>query len=185
MARPGGFGRTLVFGALAAVALPATLVLGAPLFGVAATLRGFVVAIAVAYVLVLARDVTGRVAAVAAAAALAGILLLLPLGLAATAVGAAGLVALCRSGLLHRGGVLRALAVEGGLAAAALAVAGLLAGRGAVSLALAVWGFFVVQSAFFLVGRGEAGRADAAPDPFEQARARLLRLLGDAPGATR
>lgn len=183
MTRASGFGRTLVFGALAALGLPAALALGAPLFGNAPTLRAAVVGLALAYVAILARGAADRVAAVAAAAVGGAALLVLPLGTAHTAVGAAALVALCRSGLLHRRPLPRALALEAALAAAGLALAALFAGPGAPSLALAVWGYFLVQSAFFLVGG--ARRPEAAVDPFDRACRRLQRLLEDARGPVR
>jgi hypothetical protein len=46
-----------------------------------------------------------------------------------------------------------------------------------LTLSLAIWGYFLVQSSYFLVG-GRSPRRDGPPrDPFEQARARLQRLL--------
>jgi hypothetical protein len=44
--------------------------------------------------------------------------------------------------------------------------------------ALAVWGFFLVQSVFFLVGGVQPRREPGPqPDPFEDAHARALALL--------
>src|SRR5262249_35502223 len=64
------------------------------------------------------------------------------------------------------------------LGAAGLAAAAHFARGGLLALCLAVWGYFLVQSAYFLIGARTPG-AGAALDPFDRARARLLRLLGD------
>jgi hypothetical protein len=64
------------------------------------------------------------------------------------------------------------------LLAGGLGLSRFLAGPNPLQIALAIWGFFLVQSFFFLVG-GVAERAEVAAglDPFELARARALALL--------
>jgi hypothetical protein len=120
-----------------------------------------------------------------AAAALCGGLglgvLALRLPLAQTALLGAALFGACRSGFLFRQRPARALAVEALLLAGGLALAGWLAGPwpSLRSLALGCWGFWLVQSAYFLVG-GVSARSDddaAAGDAFERARSRILALL--------
>lgn len=183
MGRREGFARTLGFGLLAACVLPAGLALGAPLLGAGAVLRAIAAGLAVAYVAALGRGAARGRAATILAGVLAALLLLLPLGSVAVMVGAAALVAACRSGLLQRDLSLRALAGEALLAGAGLGLASLLAGGSALSLALAVWSYFLVQSVFFLRADAAAGRADPCIDPFERARSRLLEVLGeDDPG---
>ena len=48
-----------------------------------------------------------------------------------------------------------------------------------IALCLAIWGYFLVQSGWFLIGSRGAGIGE--PDPFDRARARLQRLLEDDP----
>ena len=47
-----------------------------------------------------------------------------------------------------------------------------------LGLCLAIWGYFLVQSGYFLMATAGPS-AGAAVDPFDRARARLLRLLED------
>ena len=72
----------------------------------------------------------------------------------------------------------RALVIETCLLAGGLALARFLAGPDTAQVAFAIWGFFLVQSFFFLLG-GVAERAEstAGLDSFEVARARALALM--------
>jgi hypothetical protein len=103
--------------------------------------------------------------------------LALPLGVPGTAVAAAAIVAGIRSGLLYRARPLRAWAAEAGLGVGGLGLAQLLSGGSLVSISLAVWGYFLVQSVFFLIGGVTARRPEGPIDPFDRARAQLLALL--------
>lgn len=171
-----GFGRSLLFGALAGAGLLAGLVLLAPAVPPRALLGLALPALAVLYVMGIAPSPRRGLAGGALAAVLAAPLLLL--GPAASAVGAAAVVSLCRSAFLYRARPLRALAVEGALGVAGLGLGHHLAGPGAASWALAVWGYFLVQSLFFLVGGTRPrGVDEPAADPFDTARERLLSLL--------
>ena len=88
---------------------------------------------------------------------------------------------LARSGWLYRRSAGRALVLELGLLLGGLGLASLLAGGSLLTWALAVWGFLMTQSLFFLVS-DLRDRKDTAPgDPFEQARAAALRLLETRP----
>ena len=64
------------------------------------------------------------------------------------------------------------------LIAGGLGLARFLAGPDTLQMAFAIWGFFLVQSFFFLVG-GIAERVEttAGLDPFEVARSRALALM--------
>lgn len=90
----------------------------------------------------------------------------------------ATLLGVARSGVLYRASPARALATEAMLLAAGLLFARFLGGFTLVSTALAIWGFLLVQSVFFLVGGVRARPlVDGAGDPFEDAHRRALVLL--------
>jgi hypothetical protein len=178
MLRWDGFGRSLAFAALAAAGLPVAVAFAGGLFGGEGAARLYVVAAAVLYSTGLCADRSRRVAAFACAAFAAMILALLPQGLRPTAVGAAGVVALVRGVLVAESRPVRTLVIEVALGAAGLAAAAWFARGGLLALCLAIWGYFLVQSGYFLIG---ARGSTAAQDPFDRARARLLRLLEDDP----
>jgi hypothetical protein len=181
MPRWDGFGSSLVFAAIAAAGLAVAVVFGSPLFGSEGAARLYLVAAAAVYALGLARRRSQR-AAVLACAALVGLALVAaPIGLAATAVAAACGIAFARSVLCARRR-LRTLVIEITLTGVGLAAAHWLARGGLLALCLAVWGYFLVQSAYFLFAR-DGGGGDRAPrDAFEQARERLARLLEEDAG---
>ncbi|HSF19579.1 MAG TPA: hypothetical protein VLK65_28915 [Vicinamibacteria bacterium] len=174
------FARSLGYGVVAALAMTPFLLLFGPIFG-----RGNAMALAS----VLA--VSGYVAVVASSrvqglrvgllAFVAGMLLL---GLAeppTVLLGAGVLLSILRSGFLFRSKPARALLVEGSLLGAGLLLARLLASGGeALSFSLALWGFFLVQSLFYLVGGvSTAGPTPTAEDPFARACREAARLMED------
>lgn len=177
MRRWNGFAPALVFGAVAAAGLLVLEPLLAPWLGLRGSLRCFAVGVATLYLLGLGESWRRGFVASALAAALGTLLLAMPLGVASTAYGAAGLVALGRSGVLYRARPLRAFCLEALLLLGGTALAGFLAGTSLTSLALAVWGYFLVQSAFFLVGGVSIRREPGPVDPFERAAAELQALL--------
>jgi hypothetical protein len=185
MPRWDGFGRSLVFAALAAGGLPVAVTFGAPLFGSATSVRLYLIAVAGLYAAGLSEERSRRLSALVMATGVGTLLALLPLGLAGTALGAAGIVAVGRSVIAQRHRTLRACVIESVLAGVGLAVAGFLASGGMLSLCLAVWGYFLVQSAYFLIGGRAARHSDPPRDPFERARVRLERLLEDDLRASR
>lgn len=176
--RWNGFGRSLLFAALAAGAFPVFALFANPVLGRGWALSLYLLGIAVLYVAGLApRRSRAALAAVIASALGAAVLLLAP-SVVAVAAGAALIVGVCRSGVLYRSRRARALLAETLLLAGGLALARFLAGPGTLQVAFAIWGFFLVQSFFFLLG-GVAERTEAAAglDPFEVARARALALM--------
>ena len=181
MMRWNDFGRSLLFGAVAAAAFVPFAILCAPTLGS----RGAVVAFAI----------------LSASAHLAGIGASRRQGLfAGVLVGVIGTAAalfapdprdavlatamafgLCRSGLLYRSRFARAVVLEGALLGTGLALAGHLIGASTFSAVLAVWAFYLVQSVFFLVGGIEARPEDAGElDPFDAAHARAEEILEQA-----
>ena len=100
--------------------------------------------------------------------------------LSGLALALAASVSFLRSGLLYESRPARAWAFELLLTGGGLALAASLLGRSELTMALAIWGFFLVQSGFFLVGGvREAPAPTARPDPFEAAHARALALVED------
>ena len=181
------FARTLAFGAVAAGVAPFALAVLRPLLGAPGALAALAIGVSAAYALGLARrPATGLGAAFAIALCSVGALALgaAPLALAALC---AVLIGVLRSGLLRRDARRsldfgRAFALEAGLIGAGLAVGAWLARGSAFPVSLALWGFFLVQSGFFLIGGPAArtARDAAAPgevDPFERAQKRALELL--------
>jgi hypothetical protein len=172
------FARSLVFALGAAAALLVGAPLLAPAFGERAAVRFLLVAAIVAHAAMFGPSRSRGARAAAIAAGLGALLLTLPLGVRATAVAAAAILAVARSGILFRARPVRAAMLEGLLLGGGLAVAAFLAGPWLARLALATWGFWLVQSAFFAVG-GIAPRPEESSnnDPFERARAQVLALL--------
>ncbi len=84
---------------------------------------------------------------------------------------------IARSGWLYRRSAGRALVLELGLMLGGLGLAHMLAGATVLSWALAVWGFLMTQSLFFLVADLRDREFKTPGDPFEQARTAALRLL--------
>lgn len=180
--RGSSFAGSLVFAALAALgALPWMLAAG-PVVGSAWALGLYSLALSVVYAAWIAPSwrrgiAAGAVAGVfAAAAALASPM---PAG---GVLGAAAILAVARSGFLFTAGPARALVVEALLTGGGLVFARALASSSLLSLGLAFWGFFLVQSVFFLIG-GISGRTADEPrlDPFDEARRRALALMEESP----
>jgi hypothetical protein len=168
------FARSAAFAAAAALGWFPWAVVTGPIVGGWSAWRLYVVGVTTLYVAGLE---TGLMAAALTAA--------VGVGLAAVArtpgelaIGMAAMLGVARSGLARRAGPARAVAIEVGLLACGLVFAGFLAGRSPVAVALALWGFFLVQSFYFLVG-GTAARSAGRwrADPFEEAYARATAVL--------
>ena len=176
--RWNGFARSLLFAALAAAAFPIFALVADPVLGWAPALSLYLVGIAAVYAAGLAPRRSRAVVAAGIASALGGGVLLLAPSVGTVAVGAALIVGVCRSGVLYRSRRARALVMETCLLAGGLGLGRFLAGPDTAQVAFAIWGFFLVQSFFFLLG-GVAERSEqsAGLDPFEVARARALALM--------
>jgi hypothetical protein len=178
-----GFAPGLVFAAVASAALLPLGLLLSPLLGwphahAHALLVTGVVAV---YTAGLANGASRRVGSFAAVVLLGLGLQLAGAQLGELAVALTAALAVCRSAVFFRVRPARAAAVEGVLGLAALGMAGFLYGPSALGLALAVWGYLLVQSAWFLVP-GARRRADCVPqlDAFEEAERRARGLLEGA-----
>lgn len=171
----------VAFGAFAGLAVIPWVLVAAPLLGSLGATAAFAVGALVLYVAWIAPE-PSRALAAGALAAISGSFFLLAgaaidspsLVLFATAV----VLGVVRSGLLYRRAPLRALFVEFVLLIGGLAFAWLLADGSLLGLGLAIWGFFLVQSLFPLLG-GLAERSHDRPqeDPFDEARRRALALM--------
>ncbi len=171
-----GFGRSLLFAALAAGGWPLFALVAAPWLGADAALRLYGVALAALYLGGLAGGFRARVAGAAAALG-CGALALAATHLGEVAIGSALLVGALRSGWLVRRPLARAFATEALLLGGGLALARWVGSPGLLGVALGFWSFFLVQSLFFLVAR-EPGLAEpVSGDRFEHAERSLRTLL--------
>jgi len=166
------FARSLAFGAVAALAIVPFLLTFGPALGSAGALALSSVLSTSGYLAVVAPG-HARGLRVGFLALVMGMVLFWSASPSTTVLGSAAILAVMRSGFLYRSRPGRALLVEASL---------LFAGSSVSSVALAVWGFFLVESLFFLVG-GTAARPEEefAEDPFDRARREAVRLMEEAP----
>jgi len=176
--RWASFTPSLVFAAVAALAavpflLVVSPVLGTPLAGkivLAATVAVYVAGIAPN----LARGVrVGMLAALLTAPAvfLAG-------NIAQAAIAMTVALAICRGLFLYRGAIARMVTIEIVLGGASLVAAYLVAGSTTLSLAAALWAFWLVHSTYFLIGSERKERiAEPSADPFEAAAKNASELM--------
>jgi hypothetical protein len=172
------FSRSVLFAALAAGSVLPWLLLARPAFGAERALVLYLVGVVAAYLGGLAPKRGRRVAVFVAAACVA-------LGVAVVArtatelvLGLGAVLALGRSAFLYQAPATRAVLTEAVLVGGGLLFVRFLIGHSLLALVLALWGFFLVQSLYFLLG-GVRGRAGSGrhPDPFQDACGRALALL--------
>ena len=170
MMRWDSFGRSAAFAACAALGWLPWIVLGG-------SRALYLVGVTSVYVAGLGGPIARRVPA-AMLTAFAGVAVLLAGDAAVLFVGLAVLLAVARSAFLYRAAPARAVVVETALAGGGLVFARLLAARSPLGTTLAIWGFFLVQSFFFLLA-GVRVRATPTdhPDAFEAAHARAMEVL--------
>lgn len=175
-----GFAASLAFGAISALSLLLVGPLLAPRHGLGGFASLYVAGCLVVYAVLLGRNARERLRNGAIASVVAVLVLAGSNDGAAIAVGLTCGLALVRTGLDARLRTARGWLQEGILGCTALVFAGVLFSPGALGGALALWGFALVQSLFYLLPypRGEASSAGQG-DAFERARAQLLSLLGE------
>ena len=174
--RLGTFSAGLLFAALAGLASVAYLLTGSsPGAGAIALSVGYLVAIAPS---------PSRALRIGILAGLLGLAIALVVSSTeARTVAAAFLVGVLRSGFLYRSRPLRGLTIESLLLTVGFVLAASLNGDGPFHTALAVWGFFLVQSLHFLIGGVELRVASPdGIDPFVKAREEALRLMEEPGG---
>ena len=175
------FSSSLVFAAVAGLAAVPYLLVALPTFGLIRTFSiGSIVLVATYIVTVSPSLVRGL--------RYGALTLVLGAGLYALAPGLVVLYAspillgIMRSGLLYRTKIGRALAIEAMLFVVATTGAQLLAGSSVQSYGLAVWAFFLVQSAFFLfAGATFHAEPGSVEDPFDRARREATRIMEEQP----
>ena len=176
------FTKTLAFGAAAAISLPLTVLALAPWIGSQHAFAFHAVAATGGYLAIL--SVGGRrQLRLGSAAAVLGLVGLgaLVWGLSdspANLVLLLGLeVALVRSGLLFRRRLARTWVIETFVGLGAAATAAFLFTPGLLGSALAIWGWFVVQSFYFPLGGLSRRTKPARGDPFDEASRSLEEIL--------
>ena len=173
-----GFGSSLGFALGAAAGWPLCALVAGPLVGAGTALSLYLVGVSALYAFGLTPDRVRGLAAGALTGAIAAAFAAIARDPAVVALGAALGVGLARSALLHRRRTGRAIAIEATLLGVGLLLARFLASPGLLGIALALWGFLLVQSLFFAIGGHSERRPETnGLDPFERAKRRALELL--------
>ncbi len=168
------FGESLLFAFLAALgAVPWTLAVGVGLGRVRAE-AVYLLLLGVAYLVWIAPGWPKKLPTAVLAAAASAVLAFVSVP---AWVAAALLVAVGRSALLYRSTPTRAVLTEAVLVGGGLAFAGWLAGPSLLDAAFAVWGFYLLQSVYFLLGGVTERREETSGDAFEDVRRRALALM--------
>ncbi len=168
----------LLFAALAASGVLPWLLVVRPVAGSYAALALYLAGAAAAYLYLMAVE-RARGFVVATIALATGIAVaVVARSVTELSLGLAVLLAVGRSAFLYARPPARAVVLETLLVAGGLLFARFLAGHSALAIVLAVWGFFLVQSFYFLIAHPKPrARECGHPDPFEDARTRVLALL--------
>jgi hypothetical protein len=176
MMRCDSFARGVVFSAaVAAGCLPWALLVG-PISGAWNAQALYLIGATAAYVAVLAPRGRGLPAA-AVTAVVAAAIAVLARNTTELAIGLAAIIAVARSAVLYAAPLGRALLRETALTLGGLAFARYLASSTLPSTGIAVWGFFLVQSLFFLFAPATRRGRGAGVDPFDEAYRRALALM--------
>jgi hypothetical protein len=181
----GAFAKSLWFAAVSAGALPLWLLLARPILGADRAIGVYFVLAAAAYLATIAPVRRRALAAAASATAAGGVAALLIRAPSELVLVLGVLIAVARSGFLYHGAPVRSVAIEAIVAGGGLVFARFLFGPTAAALVLALWGFFLVQSLYFLLGGRHAPTAARHPDPFQDAYGRALALLDRGEGEVR
>ncbi len=171
------FGGTIGFGLVAGIGFPGFAALCAPLIGSHAALRLYLALGAILYSALLGRDLRQRVSGAFGAALFVVPTALLTGEIASMAMAAALATAITRSWRSATNQLPRTIGIEAGLAVFGFAFVAALGGPGWVSISLAIWGWFLVQSLYFLVGGLSDAASHDAVDPFDLATQEVNRIL--------
>ena len=172
------FVRSSLFAALAAAMwVPWALIVG-PLIGVWNARALYLCAVTVLYIVTLAPKRRRRIVVAVLAGLAAAFVLLVARTTTELSIELAAILGIARSVFLYRAAPARAVASETALLGGGLLFARFLAGPLLPATTLALWGFLLVQSFYFLIA-GVRPRSSVAGgcDPFEEAHRRALALL--------
>ena len=178
MMRWDSFGRSAAFAAVAALGWMPWLLVTGPVVGASTAWVLYLIGVTAAYV----AGLSGRAARRLPAGILTGIagtaLALVVRDASVLCLGLGVTLAIARSVFLYRAAPARAVVMEAALAGGGLLFARLLSSGSPLGAALPIWGFFLVQSCFFLMaGRVERPMEGGHPDPFDAAHARAIEVL--------
>ena len=168
--------RSALFAAAAGVGVAAWILAAEPVLGGRRALTLALALLPAIYLGGLAPRGAVRLGVTAAATVLGAILALAGATFGELALALGVLLGALRSGVVYRVHPGRALLAEVVFVGGGLVFARFLAGPSALSIGLAVWGFFLVQSAFFLIG-GTRERSSAERDPFDDTLRRATAIL--------
>jgi hypothetical protein len=174
--RWNGSTRSALFAAAAGAGVIIWLLAAGPVLGGRRALAVALALLPAIYLGGLAPRGAARLRVTAAAAVLGGVVGLAGATLAERALALGVLLGALRSGVVYRLQPGRAALAEVVLVGGGLLFARFLAGPSAFAIGLAVWGFFLVQSAFFLIG-GTRERSRAERDPFDDALRQAAAIL--------
>lgn len=171
------FGRGVAFAALAALGWIPWAILSSPFLGTSGALATYVVGDLVLYIAALGdRLRPGAAGAAALVASAACVLAGRPS--AELAIALASLLGLFRSGVVYGPASPPVLALEVVLLGGGLAFARFLASPSLLHVSLAIWGFFLVQSFYFMrAGTPALSDRSGVRDGFEDAYRRAAELL--------
>lgn len=171
-----GLGRGLLFALLAGLATVPWLLLAAPFLGYLHALALHMLALTVAALAFLAPSLRRGAIATALGALLVLPLVLIVRGPVEALIAGLFVLGLGRSGLSYGRPLARGLAMELALGSAATLVSLIVYDAGVFGSALAVWCFWLVQSAYCLLPDSGA-ETGALGDRFERAKSAAERLL--------
>jgi hypothetical protein len=174
------FSRSLLFAAVAAAGFAPFAMLTTPWLSVSWALALYALACGPLYLSGLGSSRRRGVRSALLAAVLGGVALLVAGSPREAIVLAAVIAGLVRSGVVYHRPLARAALIEAGLLGVGLGVAQLLIASSTLSIVLAIWGFFLVQSVFFLVGGARRERSTRGGDAFERAVDQVNAILRDA-----
>ncbi len=176
-----GFGRTLIFGALAAAGWPLLMALTSWLWAPVNALAVYLVGLSAVYVAGLGDRPRRALRCGILTLVVGALAVTLGPGLFFTVLGAAGLLGFGRLLLLNRDRPARGLTMEVAVLGAGLLLAGSVAGPEPLQVSLAIWVFFLAQSLYFLApGRSTSNSTRHEVDPFDVAAHRIDELLRHA-----